>query len=185
MTTLLAEQFGNQRLPNFKSGKLSPFPEYLFNILLDFCQVAAREYRDERIDFFDGFVPPAPFEYEVGELVVKAISDKLRWVPGHDGVGLHVAADDAACADDRAVTDMHSGEYRCVLANPYVVSDDGVALERHVIWSGCIHVPACERVERESRDCVHLVVRPVHHEFHSRCNLAELADNQLVVVPRV
>lgn len=185
MTTLLAEQFGKLRLPNFKSGKLSPFPEHFFHFLLDFCQVTACEYRDERIDFFDGLVPPAPFEHEVGELVVKAITDKLCWIPSHDGVGFHVAAYDTACADDRAVADVHSGEYRCVLAYPHVVPDDGVAFERHVRRGGRLHVPACERVERECRCRVHLVVRPVHHEFHSRRNLAELADDQLVVVPRI
>ena len=145
-----------------------------------FFEVAASEDGDETVDFVDTLVPPLELEQQCGEFVVESLADEFGGVPCHDGIGRDIARYDRICPDDGAVADVNAWENRHILPDPYVVSDDGIALERKVALGGGGLLPCAEDIERVSGGCVHLVVGPVHHEFHAGGNLAELADDELV-----
>ena len=145
-----------------------------------FFDVAAGEDGNETIDFVNTLVPPLELEQQCGEFVVEPLADEFGGVPCHDGIGRDVACYDRICPDDGAVSDVDAWENRHILPDPYVVTDDGIALERKVALGRGGLLPCAEDVERVSGGCVHLVVSPVHHEFHAGGNLAELADDELV-----
>lgn len=145
-----------------------------------FFEVTAGEDGNETIDFVDTLVPPLELEQQCGEFVVELLADEFGGVPCHDGVGRDVACYDRICPDDGSVAEVHAGEDCGVLPDPYVVTDDGIAFERKVALGRGVLLPCAEDIEGVSGGCVHLVVSPVHHEFHAGSNLAELADDELV-----
>ena len=145
-----------------------------------FFEVAAGENGNETVDFVDGLVPPLEPEQQCGEFVVESLADEFGGVPCHDGIGRDVACYDRICPDDGAVSDVDAWENRHILTDPHVVTDDGIALERKVALGRGVLLPCAEDVEGVSGGRVHLVVRPVHHEFNAGGNLAELADDELV-----
>ena len=76
---------------------------------------------------------------------------------------------------------MNAGEYHGVLADPNIVSDDGVALERQLAELGCKFFPAAAHdVEWICTHAAHTVVCTVHDEFNALCYRAEFADDELV-----
>ena len=87
-----------------------------------------------------------------------------------------MATDNAIAANDGTVSDVDAGQDDSVLPNPHVISNNGVAFQRHfLLWRRGL-LPAVEDVERKGRRSVHLMVRAVHDEFHACRDLAEL-DN--------
>ena len=145
-----------------------------------FFEVTAGEDGNETIDFVDGLVPPLELEQQCGEFVIESLADEFGGVTCHDGIGRDVACYDRICPDDGAVSDEDAWENRHILPDPYVVTDDGIAFERKVALGRGVLLPCAEDIEGVSGGCVHLVVSPVHHEFHAGSNLAELADDELV-----
>ena len=45
-----------------------------------------------------------------------------------------------------------------ILANPHVIANYGITFERYIRCSGRLHLPALQRVKRECRYSVHLVI---------------------------
>lgn len=78
---------------------------------------------------------------------------------------------------------MDTGKDDCILADPHIAADDGIAFQRKIGRSRRIHVPAFQRVKRKGRYGIHLMVCAVHHKFNTGSDLTELADDQFVSIP--
>ena len=165
---------------------------YMFQLLkhsfqfgLDLLQVAVRQKRNYAVDFLDAPVPPFEVEQQVDQLVVETLPKHLGWIADYNRIRRDIASENAVCADDCAIPDMHAWQDDCVLPNPDIVPYDGVALERKLFFGWLLHPPALQSEERIGCHGIHLVISAVHDKLNACSNLAELADNQLVTKPLV
>jgi hypothetical protein len=103
------------------------------------------------------------------------------------GVRGDIGDDDRSSRDDRAIADGDTRHDDGFPADPYVVSDDGVAaaVDPGQKLRGLFEPSPAEDEERESRRAHHRVVCVRQEEFGIHGNGAELADNQLLRAGRV
>lgn len=136
-------------------------------------------------DLLNGPVPPGYLIEPRHIIWLEALPDRLGWIAANDGIWRHIGYDDRARRDNGPIAYFDPRHDERLVADPDIIADDGVTLERQV--AGCRHdlFPAVtEDLEWVRGYAGNFVIGAVHDEFDAAGDGAELTNDQPIADER-
>ena len=80
-------------------------------------------------NFFNRPIPPFDFQQELNVLVRKTFADRFCGTAGNNRIGFDIFGNRTVGSNNGTVADMYARHDGCMISEPNVIADNGIAFE--------------------------------------------------------